>query len=404
MEYEKLIEKWHKNKIIDAKQSKAMLADLKKERKAASSSKLITIVSTIGAILLGLSALLFISANWEQMPSLMKSVILIGSTFAAYLTGYYLRYEKQNLPKLGGALLFLGGLLFGATVFLEAQIYNINAEAHFLLLIWLIGLLPLAYATNFTPLAFISAVVFYFWLFFLVGETDQIYNLPHSFFAPFFLLISMLLFSIGGLHYLHKNYQSFAKTYRYIAINIGMIALFFLTFKELSTEIDNTNMQASIGIAAVALPTIVISIANLFFNPQKTKTFEVEGGIVLGISILILINYLFPGYTPAQHSPYIAGVSAPWTIIYTLLYNLAAITVISILIYIGNKRHQIRLVDMGMVYLTIFTITKYADWFWDRLEKSLFFFIGGVILITLSVFLERKRRELQTDFTKPKKA
>ena len=407
MDYEQLISKWLKTKLINKTQSTKMLEDIAKEKKESSSSKLITIVSTIGAILLGASALLFISANWADMSSIMKSAILIGSTFAAYIVGYYLKYEKENLPRLGSALLFLGGLLFGATVFLEAQIYNINADAHILLLIWLIGLLPLAYATKFTPLAFISAVVFYFWLFFFVGETGHIYNLPSSFFAPFFLLISMLLFSIGGLHYLRPGYENFAKTYRYIGINVGIIALFFLTFQEFSTQIDNSNFHASIGLAVVALPTILISIANLFFNPQKTKTFEIEGGVVLLISLLILVNYLFPGFTAPDYTDYMNYITAkgePWTIIYTILYNLAATAVISTLIYIGNKRHNLRLVDMGMLYLTIFVILKYSDWFWNRLEKSLFFFIGGILLIAISIFLERKRSELKIDFSKPKKA
>ena len=134
----KLINKWLEEKTINQRQAKKMLADIEHYSKESRSNKFIVVISTIGAILLGIGAILFIASNWEELSKIAKTLILVGSTALAYYTGYYFKYQKQNLPKVGASLLFLGALLFGATVILVTQIYNVNANNHILVLIWLV--------------------------------------------------------------------------------------------------------------------------------------------------------------------------------------------------------------------------------------------------------------------------
>ena len=153
-----LINKWLKEKVINASQAKRMLSDVESSRKERNSNKFIVSISTIGAILLGIGAILFIASNWQELSQIAKTLILVGSTGLAYYLGYLLKYQKQNLPKVGASLLFLGALLFGATVILISQIYNLNANNHMLVLIWLIGILPLVYALGSAPIAGLAAV------------------------------------------------------------------------------------------------------------------------------------------------------------------------------------------------------------------------------------------------------
>jgi uncharacterized membrane protein len=44
--------------------------------------------------------------------------MLVVSTYGSCYAGYLFKYEKKNFPATGASLLFLGGILFGATVFL----------------------------------------------------------------------------------------------------------------------------------------------------------------------------------------------------------------------------------------------------------------------------------------------
>ena len=144
---EKLINKWLIEKTISQNQAKKMLSDVSNYKKEIRSDKLIISVSTIGAILLGIGAVVFIASNWQELSSIVKVLILIGSTALAYYFGYYFRIQKQNLKIVGASLLFLGALLFGATVILVSQIYHINANNHILVLIWLFRIFPLVYSS-----------------------------------------------------------------------------------------------------------------------------------------------------------------------------------------------------------------------------------------------------------------
>lgn len=97
--FEKLIQKWVSEGIISKEQADVMLSDIKNEKKDVSSGKWITSISVIGAILLGLGAIMLVASNWQTMPDIVKVLILAGSTFTAYISGYVLKYEKKLCPK-----------------------------------------------------------------------------------------------------------------------------------------------------------------------------------------------------------------------------------------------------------------------------------------------------------------
>ena len=69
-------------------------------------------------------------------------------------------------------------------------------------------------------------------------------------------------------------------------------------------------------------------------------------------------------------------------------------------IYLGYNREDMKLVNLGMSWLAAFLVAKYFDWFWDLMEKSLFFLVGGLILILGSIALEKKRRQIKAKFSK----
>jgi uncharacterized membrane protein len=53
-----------------------MLSDVKKKSTEEKSNKFIIAISTIGAILLGIGAILFVAANWQDLSDLIKIIIL----------------------------------------------------------------------------------------------------------------------------------------------------------------------------------------------------------------------------------------------------------------------------------------------------------------------------------------
>ncbi len=136
---EDLIQKWLDEGTINNAQAEKMQADLAEYKRERRSKSQTIAFSTIGAILIGLGAILFVASNWEKIGDTIKVLLLVGSTVGIHYTGYHLKYESQKYSRVGSALLFLSALFFGASVFLIAQIYNVNADNSTLVLIWLLG-------------------------------------------------------------------------------------------------------------------------------------------------------------------------------------------------------------------------------------------------------------------------
>lgn len=388
-----LISKWLNEKVISAPQARKMLADIEIYKKESHSNKFIVAISTIGAILLGIGTILFIASNWQELSRIAKTLILIGSTGLSYYFGYFLKYQKQNLPKVGASLLFLGALLFGATIILITQIYNMSSGGtHILILIWLVGILPLVYALMSVPIAGLASLLFYLWvgLFFSTDNSWWFFEFLGRFTVILFITASIMLFAIGGLHYLMPQFKQIARTYRITSLKVLMTSLFLLTFDWFS-KLDKYDLgwfnevqgQIRTGMIIFSILAILITIVNWFLNKSKELS-AYEGPISVGLIGLILIFFFYPSQTS----------------IYVLIFNLLFAALTILFLYLGYSREDIALVNSGIFWLALFLVAKYFDWFWDLMERSTFFLVGGLILVIGGIALEKKRREIKASFKK----
>jgi uncharacterized membrane protein len=55
-------------------------------------------------------------------------------------------------------------------------------------------------------------------------------------------------------------------------------------------------------------------------------------------------------------------------------------------------------INIGLLFFVLDVIARYFDVFWKLLPRSLFFIIGGLILLSGGVFLEKKRRKVLASF------
>ncbi|MFZ2193597.1 MAG: DUF2157 domain-containing protein [Candidatus Moraniibacteriota bacterium] len=397
MNIEKQIQEWLDSGTISQEQAQIMLSDVSQKGKEERSNKFIIAISTIGAALLGIGAILFVASNWDEIPDLMKVLILVGSTFGAYYLGYLFKYDKQNLPKVGAALFFLGALLFGASIFLVAQIYNINANSHSLVLIWLIGVLPLIYVFNSESIAALVALLFYLWIGLFIFRNEDFGEYVFFSLPVIYLSSGALLFSLGGLHFFKPEMQKVARIFRLAGMKVSMLSLFLLTFEFFSTqymkkhsyysdyyanEMQGMIDQITMGVVLFSVLAIIGLVINLFFNPSQTKNNLLENGVPLGLIGFTLLFFFFPSELA----------------IYTVIYNLIFASLTLLLIFIGYQKSDINLVNMGIFWLAIFVLARYFDFFWDLMDRSLFFIVGGLILVLGGIALERKRKQLKENF------
>jgi uncharacterized membrane protein len=388
----KQIEQWLHKGIINSDQAARMIADTSAHQTEESSSKFIVAISTIGSILLGVGAILFIASNWDKIPDTIKTLLLIGCTFSSYYAGYYFKYQAKNLPKVGSSLMFLATMLFGATLFLLAQIYHVQANNDTLVLIWLIGVLPLIYAFASVEMAGLATLLFYAWITLYVLHDATFSSAGNYFKLPVLYLVSgVSLFGIGGIHYFSQQLKRVARVFRLAGIQVAVFSLFLLTFRFFSGNYDGYNIRGEyvtsdnlaimiVGFAIVAAITLFI---NMFFNPSKSQTPFVEFYTGLPLAALALLFFYFPADSN----------------IYVILFNLALAGIIFVLLQQGYKRRDIEVVNIGLGFFVILLISRYFDFFWGLLDRSLFFIIGGIVLLLGGIALERKRKQIKAQFT-----
>ncbi len=402
---QKQIQEWLQNGTITQEQATKMLADSVQARKEESSGKFITWIVTLGALLFGIGAILFVALNWDAIPDILKVLLLLGSTFGSYYLGYVLAYQKQNYPKAGEALIFLGALLFGASTFLIAQIYNMNSSpesTYVLLCMWLVGVLPVVYGFLSKPIAALSSLLFFVFLYLLVSTeiekagNSYSYSYSRSLFDMLIIGVAsgVMLFGIGGFHYISEKLQPIGRIYRLFGLQVSLFIVFLLGMEfpywnnyggySGSEEALATNGVATTWVVLFGVVALLFSVANLFFNFAKTKIFLTENIINIIVLIIALFAFFFAG----------PGSALAFRIIFTMAFA----GILLAMLYIGYEKMDMTLVNKATSFATLFIIVKYFEWFWVSFNPYLFFMVGGVILIMGGIALEKKRKELKARF------
>lgn len=121
----------------------------------------------------------------------MKVLTIIILMILSYVAG--LALKEKNYPKIGGVFIFLGIMIYGAGIFLTAQIFNIRANWPDGFILWMLGTIFAARGIN---------SVFLYYTAIPLGITSLIghHFLIFKALAPFhsFLLISSLLLFVGA--------------------------------------------------------------------------------------------------------------------------------------------------------------------------------------------------------------
>ncbi|MEK7627377.1 MAG: DUF2157 domain-containing protein [Patescibacteria group bacterium] len=120
--------------------------------------KTIRIIVIFGAILIGAGIFSFIAANWQGLGRVEKIAILIFAMLGFYAGGWFLK-EKKHYEKTGGALIFLGSLVYGASVFLIAQMFHIRENWPDGFILWMIGAVAIGFALDLYPVFYLAIVV-----------------------------------------------------------------------------------------------------------------------------------------------------------------------------------------------------------------------------------------------------
>ncbi len=166
------------------------------------SSRFITILISLGGILLGLGIITFVSANWQQWSRELKTLLLLTLFIGVNTTGFYLWRQQNTLPnttnkkqKLGHGLLIFGALILGANIALMAQMFHIGGSPYGLYIVWGLGVLVMAYSLQLASLGVMAILLI--GLGYLMGLSTVFYPGEFSwlqFIIEYMSLVAVLLF------------------------------------------------------------------------------------------------------------------------------------------------------------------------------------------------------------------
>lgn len=380
-------EDWVDEGIITEEQRNEIVARYEGE----ASSRAIRVVLLLGAVMVGLGALLFVGANWSAIPVFGRLVLLGGLTATAYYAGWLIKYEREGWTKLGDGFLLIGSLMVGATLFLTAQVFNVEANVHWLLLLWLVAVAPASYAVRSKPTLLLSVLLLGWWSGSYVGG-GEVFDVAEGFFRNLgaYAFYGITLYGVGRLHE-GSDFEGFASTYK----TFGPLFFFAMTYvvavSELTAVRNVEGITESAFLSGVLVAALTVAGAEVYLGKIDERVEAAWYAGTFGLSVFtVVVGLAFGTAEPTSFEG-----SVPAAVILT--YHAAFLGLVVGTIYLGYEKRVTAYVNIGLLFFILYTGYLYVARIAAYLGTSLAFVAGGLILLFGGAYLEKKRRELVSD-------
>ena len=175
-----------------------------------------------------------------------------------------------------------------------------------------------------------------------------------------------------------KKYSDFSLQYK--AVGLGAI---FVTLLILTVSVETSYQITSPYYILPVCFVLVWGLFNYFYSEDKENPLIITETIfTLFLSVLLLILLTANEVVPA---------------VIMILSHFALISMIVFSFHYGYKEEKERIAGLANNFLTIYIAVIYCRWGWSYMNKTLFFLIGGIVLLITGIYLERKRRELKSN-------
>jgi len=410
---------WLKEDIIGEGPARAIAAryeldDLEKR----AGSLLVPAIYTGGAFLIGGGAASFVAAKWAVIPALVKVIILVGSMLACLISGSFFWKIKASQKNLGHGLVILSTLIFGASVFLLAQIYKIQVSYYTGFAIMALGAAAIAYAFSSTPILLIAGFASFISFIGWIEHYDQ-----QFFWYPFILIVLCLPFSIrrrcpfsflillllgGAALVFNSGLESRAFWAGSLtAAGLGML------YYGLGVLLQKRPGSAYLALPALKLGLLVILvmayILSLHWNADHlAENLWLSGGWSWTISAslvylgaIVAWAYWFRSVRPVSRAELpdlawlagalclVEGIFTGNGIALTVLANIGAFGVASALIWSGMATFNRKPFWYGILFMAVLITTRFFEYEGHLLIKSAVFSACGLGLLYLGLKFEK---------------
>ena len=352
--------------------------------------RLVTILATLGAVLVGLGVILFFASNWQEIPKPVKLAMILIAVPAANGIGYWLRYWR-GYQRVGTAVILLACLLYGAGIHLVAQAYNVPVNDPNLFLYWFVGVLPLAYLTRSQVILYLGVGLFVAAVGFLLSDwldNSDSGGVVRAF--SLYLVLGVILYTLGKLQAQFDLTRTYARVYEVLGLATAFGSLYLLTFREWFDRFEYRapRVEGDIGgefwiafyvAAGLAIVVYGVVLARLALHrlPWLAEAWEASAALVMLGAAVIVVNLEVGG-----------------DIFYPILFNALLLLGVVGLLFAGYLRGRESLINIGLAFFILDAITRYFEFGWTFLDRSLVFIVAGAILLGGGLLLERGRRHV----------
>lgn len=303
----------------------------------------IKIIVTIGAILIGLGILSFVASNWVYINKTLRVLIILVALGLTVFAAYKIENNYKNTSK---ALLYLSILIYGSGVFLMYQIFNYSEDVIKGFVLWAVG----TYAIS---LIFNDKILFVF------SNALLLIYINGSFREN---IISYILIFIISFYIAQRDFN-YSKEITFVTNLVSLNFILYLLSYFKVNHFFSVALFFCIGIAMYYIK-----------HDFNFEIFSFQGSIVFGISGLFLTSKnIWKELNFIKNGDVISIIFGILFLVY-LLYEI--------------KKGEL----VALIFVCILILRYYFDTLYDFIPKSMFFIIGGCILLGFGYYFEKLRK------------
>lgn len=421
------IQMWRQENLISENQAQTLL---NRYPEPVASNLGLILFAGFGAVIVGLGIILLLAYNWQALPRGIKLALILGSIAAAQGVGITL-FRKSQRPALGEAISLLGTMLFGAGIWLIAQVYHIDEHYPNGLLFWALGAMALAWTLPSLSQATLAAVLvttwcgmeaFDFnrpmhaaplimagWICLLAFKQKSRFLLILSLAALFLCLLFVLVGTPGHTHahgglivssllnfgialialaWLFPRFRYFESAAPILGFYGRLFALgllYLLTFPNIADDLLRSSWnQAALSIKLYQVVFLALAIA-LWFRIGRDAHRRLGAQIPLDQWI-----YPLTATVVALHAILPNADWDEWLL--AVPFNLALLALIVALMTRGCRQGRLGSTVAGAGLLLLLTFSRYFDLFESLLVRGLLFILIGVAIFIQGLVYHRTKR------------
>ena len=381
------------------------------------------VFSGFGAAIFGLGVILLLAYNWAAMPKEAKLAVIFVGMASAHGLGLWLHTRGSGSRLLSEALLLLGSMLFGAGIWLIAQIYHIDEHYPSGFFIWGLGTLTLAWLLPSVAHGLLAATLWTTWL-----CCEGIHYHDCGWWGPPLLLIStaslawrlrskaLLLATLLGFIFSIQAMVADARSFPMILMNLAL-AMFWIATGSIAKQARcfaaSSRVFTALGWTFFIPLSFILSFEDVV---GRIRDGVAEGSIDFAYFVVVLISALAVSFVAVVRH-YIRGGSWPhenwvalvavvfvvpaplwaWPAGIFVFFNVVLLGLAGALMVRGCQQGALHLTVKGSLLLVGLASVRYFDLFTSLAARGVAFAVVGAVLFGVGTVFTYVRRRRHTE-------